>query len=258
MKRLNCQKNKQRMQSVNVALLGLALLVGNIASAKEPDWTLYNRILHDYVKPANKHDIALNWVDYSQLKNDPDFAIVVGELGGFPVSSLTTEDEKLAFYINAYNILAIKTIIDHWPVESIKDVGSFIYPVWYHQVGKVDGNTISLNVIEHEILRQMGEPRIHFAIVCASISCPDLRTEAYTAPKLRAQLDDQVQRFLHNQAKGLRVVAGDAHVSQIFDWFDDDFKKQGGIETFLRHYVSLPATVSIKIDIPYNWSVNGE
>jgi len=245
-------------KSLSIGAVALTSLSALAVNAAEPDWNSYDTLLQRYVKADIKNDTKLNWVHYSGLKDDPDFTAVVAQIADYPVDKLTTRQEKLAFYINAYNILAMKMVVDHWPVESIKDAGSFIYPVWYRNVGALAGKTITLNALEHDILRSFGEPRIHFAIVCASISCPDLRPEAYRAKKLDAQLNDQTKSFLNNPAKGLYVETNNVHVSKIFDWFTVDFNKQGGVEEFLRQYVTLPKNISLKTDITYNWSVNGE
>lgn len=116
----------------------------------------------------------------------------------FPVKNLSSREKKLAFYINSYNILALKMVVDHWPLKSIKDIGSLFRPVWGKVAGTISGKLVSLDDIENDIIRPMGEPRIHLAIVCASVSCPDLRTEPYTAKKLDSQLDEQVRLFLNN------------------------------------------------------------
>ncbi|MGR9071432.1 MAG: DUF547 domain-containing protein [Gammaproteobacteria bacterium] len=234
------------------------LLLSSASGAAEPDWGGYNMLLAKYVKPVSRFETELNWVDYSRLKKDPGFEKTVALVESYPLASLTTQEEMLAFYINAYNILAIKTVLDHWPVKSIKDAGSFIFPVWYRNAGRIGGEDVTLNEIEHDVLRPMGDSRIHFAIVCASVSCPDLRAEAYTASKLAKQLDEQAERFLNNPDKGLYVESGQVHLSQIFDWFAGDFKKWGGVEAFLRSYRQLPENVTVKADIPYNWSLNGE
>lgn len=114
-------------------------------------------------------------------------------------------------------MLAIKTVLDHWPLQSIRDAGSFFSPVWKKPAGMVAGKVRSLHEIEHDILRAMHEPRIHFAIVCASVSCPDLRPEAYNAAQLDDQLDDQATIFLSRQQKGLRIEANGVQLSKIFD-----------------------------------------
>ena len=104
-------------------------------------------------------------------------------------------------------------------------------------MGVVAGKKRTLNEIEHEILRKMGEPRIHVAIVCASVSCPDLRAEAYTVEKLDSQLDDQLTLFLANPKKGLHIdKKGYLYMSSIFKWFAEDFETKGGVRKFLAPY----------------------
>ncbi|MDP3839735.1 MAG: DUF547 domain-containing protein [Methylococcales bacterium] len=170
---------------------------------------------------------------------------------------MASKEEKLAFYINTYNILALKMVLDNLPVDSIKDVGNLLSPVWKKTAGVIAEKDVSLDAIENEVLRPMGEPRIHFAIVCASVSCPDLRTEPYTAEKLNAQLDDQVKSFLNNVKKGLNDDGKVIHVSKIFDWFEKDFKTVGGIEAFIRqHHSGLSKEAAIETDIDYDWSLN--
>ena len=127
---------------------------------------------------------------------------------------------------------------DNYPVKSIKDAGSFFSPVWKKTAGVVGGKDITLDDIEHGILRKMGEPRIHIAIVCASVSCPDLRTEVYTEKKLNAQLDDQMKGLLANSGKGLQIdrQKGKIYISSIFKWFKEDFESRGGVVTFITPY----------------------
>ncbi|MGH8557393.1 MAG: DUF547 domain-containing protein [Methylococcales bacterium] len=108
--------------------------------------------------------------------------------------------------MNSYNILAIKMVLDHWPVESIKDAGGLLNPVWNQRAGEIGGEPVTLGQIEHKILRPMGEPRIHFAIVCASVSCPNLYNQPYTAARLNTQLDEQVRGFSGNEEEGMAVT----------------------------------------------------
>ncbi|OMH32841.1 DUF547 domain-containing protein [Motiliproteus sp. MSK22-1] len=237
-------------------LLCFVLLFSLSVQAKEPDWTLYESLLKEYVGSGEVNGITLNLVDYSTLSTDSRFINLVRQLAEYPVSNLNTREEQLAFYINAYNILTLKTVVDNWPLKSIKDVGSWIRPVWKLDAGKIDKQMISLDEIEHEILRPMGEPRIHFAIVCASLSCPDLRTEAYKAETLDQQLDDQTKIFLKNPDKGLKNAGSKMRVSKLFDWFSEDFGAEGGVQSFIKRY--LPAdkrTLDGYLD--YSWRVNG-
>lgn len=229
-----------------------------VVSAAEPSWDLYSALLTDHVKTSNQHGITLNWVNYSQLKNDQRFAQVVKQIEDFSPDDLKTKEEKLAFYINAYNILALKIVVNNWPVKSIKDVGSLFKSVWKKDAGKIGGKIVSLNEVEHEILRPMADPRIHMAIVCASVSCPDLRTEPYTATKLNEQLNDQTKSFLSNPQKGFTLDGNKARTSKIFDWFKEDFLTNGDIEGFIRQYLELPPNIRLKADLPYDWTVNGE
>jgi len=224
--------------------------------AVEPDWTAYQTVLN-HLKVANKNAVTLMLVDYQAIKNNGSLDKAYQELSTYKLEKLSGHKEKLAFYINAYNILALKMVVDHWPTESIKDSGSFFSPVWNKGAGTLDGKSVSLAEVEHEILRPMGEPRIHFAIVCASVSCPDLRNEPYTARLLNQQLDDQVMSFLNNQGKGLKIEKKVIRISKIFDWFEEDFQTDGGVSAFVKHYrIDLPE-LDIKSNLPYDWAVNG-
>ena len=136
-----------------------------------------------------------------------------------------TEADQIAFWINAYNSLTLKSIINQSPLkDSIKDIVG-VWRIKKHAV-LADGKTFTLNNIEHDVLRaDFNEPRIHVAINCASFSCPDLRTEPYTGDQLDDQLDQQVNRFLTNP-KGLRIdrEANIVYLSKIFEWFGEDWK----------------------------------
>jgi len=236
--------------------LSLLLLSFNL-SAAQPDWTSYTSLLEKHITPKTVSGIPLNYVNYQALFNDPLFPDVIAIIERFSTDTLTTKEEKLSFYINAYNIFAMKVVHDNWPLDSIKDAGSWISPVWKQTAGKINGKDISLGEIEHEILRPLGEPRIHFAIVCASLSCPDLRAEAFTVERLNEQLDDQTRTFLRNAKKGLKIKGSTAEVSKIFDWFEDDFKTLGGVKAFIKSYMPTLTVDDIDSDLPYDWSLNG-
>ncbi|MCF6237902.1 MAG: DUF547 domain-containing protein [Candidatus Marinimicrobia bacterium] len=229
----------------------------SLLQAKEPDWSDYAALLKQHVKTEQRHDVQLNWISYSKIKQDPRWLRIIKQIETFSPKELVTEEERLAFYINVYNIMAMKVVIDNWPLKSIKDVGNIFWPVWKRVAGKVGGNEVTLDEIEHEILRPMGEPRIHFAIVCASISCPDLRKEPFIADKLSKQLDEQIIHFFNNPKKGLYQDKSSTHVSKIFSWFKEDFGGEKGVHDFIRRYNKQAADLPIKSDLPYNWLVNG-
>ena len=244
-----------------VLMLIVLFVIPAIASAAvPPSMDLYQKLLTQYVKTEKHQGTTLNWVNYTALKKDAGFTQLVQQFAEYSPEQLKDKKERLAFYINAYNILAMKTVVDNWPVKSIKDVGSFLRPVWKKDAGIIGGKPVSLDEIENDVLRPMGEPRIHMAIVCASISCPDLRAEPYTAEKLDEQLDDQAKKFLSNPQKGLVIEGKKAKTSKIFDWFSEDFDKAyGSVRQFISQYSDLPEDIQLKPGgLSYNWSVNGE
>jgi len=233
-------------------------------SAQAVDFANWDTLLKKYVEPKTSEGIPLKAFNYRALQKDPLYKNVIADLEKAQLSNLRTKEEQLVFWINAYNIMAIKMVLDHYPVKSIKDAGGLIYPVWKITVGTVAGRERTLNEIEHEILRKMGEPRIHVAIVCASLSCPDLRPEAYVPERLDEQLDDQMTSFLLNEKKGLQVDSSKQRlsVSSIFKWFAEDFDGKGGVRAFLAGYTTGNVLGSLKNEkfrinyLDYNWNLN--
>ena len=243
-------------------LLWLGLLAVS-ASATAVDLDLYGQLLEKHTRAVE--DIASTRVDYATVSQDPDWRHLLSSLEASRADALVGR-EKLAFWINAYNILAIDIVARNYPVESIKDVGSLLRPVWKRQAGIIDGRNVTLDEIEHRILRPLGDPRIHGAIVCASLSCPPLRREPYRATDLDAQLDDNVRRWLADPRKGAAVDPGDRslRVSSIFKWFSEDFEAQGGVPAFLERYGSEEVRALLREEgegvriryLDYDWSLN--
>ncbi|HEY5718364.1 MAG TPA: DUF547 domain-containing protein [Motiliproteus sp.] len=233
---------------------GLCLPLHSVFGS-EPEWQLYDTLLAEHVTARVEQGVSLSWVNYTALRRDPDMMLLVDQISRYPVSELQG-DERKAFYINSYNILALKTVADNWPIDSIRDLGNWFSPVWDRKAGDLGGEPVTLGQIEHEILRPLGDPRIHMAIVCASLSCPDLRTEAYRAARLNQQLDDQTRRFLTNPGKGVQLGGNKAKVSRIFDWFAKDFESEGGVATWIAHYLEQPLPQRFGY-LDYRWQVNG-
>lgn len=254
---------KDSVAKIRILVAGLILAFGVcIAPAAAFDFTEWDALLKRNVAPVTIDDIRLNGVDYRKIKADPAFPRLLGGLKTVSLAEFQSEPERLAFWINTYNILAVKMVVDHYPVESIKDVGSLFSPVWKRDAGEVAGKMRTLNEVEHEILRRMGDPRIHVAIVCASVSCPDLPDFAFTPEQLEAQLDGRMVAFLENSGKGMRVDKDKVYLSSIFKWFAEDFEAAGGVRRFLSRYLSLdkaevlnhPETKIRYLD--YNWMLN--
>ena len=171
-----------------------------------------------------------------------------------PNNSNWSKDEKLAFWINAYNAYTIKLINDNWPLKSIKDIEN----PWTGNLYPVGGEFVSLNDIEHKVLRKMQEPRVHFAIVCASYSCPKLLNEAYTADKIESQLSAQTKSFV-NDTKRNKITASKAELSEIFNWFKSDFTANGTLIEFINKYSTVQINKDAKIShLTYDWSLNNK
>ena len=161
--------------------------------------------------------------------------------------------QRLAFLINAYNAFTVELVLTKYPdLKSIKDLGNFVQSAWKKKFFQLFGEATSLDGIEQDMLRKRGsydDPRIHFALNCASIGCPMLREEAYTAARLEAQLDNQAERFMSDRSRNrYNAATGRLEVSKIFDWYGDDFKLgHQGIRSTLAFFARHAARLS---DVP--------
>lgn len=239
-------------------ILALFFVLFSHNSLASFDWSDLSSLLAKNIVTAEKSGITTSLVDYQNISKEPKFIAILEQLADYDPSKLKGK-EKLAFYINAYNLLAIKLVIDHHPKKSIRDIGTWFSPVWQKPAGVLNGKTISLDTIEHKILRKLGEPRIHFAIVCSSLSCPDLRAEAYNADRLDEQLDQQTRKFLSNKNKGMKIEKEKVYISKIFDWFIEDFspnKSEQGVLSFIAKYNIEAGRFSEYRTLDYNWQLN--
>lgn len=166
-----------------------------------------------------KRHVASGLVDYEGFRQDrAALDRYVVSLQDVQPSQLGSREAQLAFWINAYNANVVKGVLDRYPIASVKEVKGFFDRIRF----RVAGRELTLNEIEGEG-RALGDWRIHFAVVCASSSCPLLRAEAYAADRLDAQLAEQTRQFLDNPQRGLRIKGGTLWVSKIFDWYTTDF-----------------------------------
>ena len=219
----------------------------------KPDHDTWSVLLALYVDTEGS-------VNYEGFQRDVlQLDMYLEDLSSNPPGRTWTEAEELAYWINAYNAFTIKLILDHYPLESIKDIADglpMINSPWDIKFFTIGGVEMDLNTIEHEILRKkFDEPRIHFAINCASVSCPKLRNEAYTAYQLEQQLEEQTLDFLNNSNKN-RFTEEEIYLSSIFDWFNSDFTDQGDLLGFVKQYrPSLDKDLPIKY-LQYDWGLN--
>jgi len=206
-------------------------------------------------------------VDYKALKTSPEkLDDYLKTLSAVSKSDYETfsKSEKLAFLINAYNAFTLKLIINHYPVKSIKDIGSFLSSPWKQKFFRLLGTNIHLDGIEHDMIRaHFDEPRIHFAVNCASIGCPSLLTEAFVANRLEQQLEQAAKNFLTDESRNrFEPSTNTLYLSQIFEWYGDDFKNVGGVRSFVSSRMAKGPQVQEKIKtakleyLDYNWNLN--
>ncbi len=221
------------------------------------DHQIWDTLLKKYVSKEG-------WVNYKDWQKDRKTLKTYLQIlsDNPPHESSWTQEEKLAYWINAYNAFTIELILDNYPLKSITDLHPTFYvpginTIWHKKFFKIGGIETSLDEIEHKILRtKFEEPRIHFAIVCASFSCPKLRNEAYMASKLEEQLDEQAVDFINDLKRNL-VSENELELSKIFKWFKGDFTKKTSLINFLQPYTSVEINADARIKyLPYNWDLN--
>ena len=226
-------------------------------AAQGVDNSLYAGLLKKYVKAGV--------VNYQGFKNEESVLDKYLKILEEVDSKILSRNEKFAFYINAYNSWTIKLILSGYPgVKSIKDLGSLFKSPWKKKICRIDGKIMTLDDIEHSILRPMfKEPRVHFAINCAAKSCPPLRSEPYRADELDQQLDEMTSAFI-NDLESNRLENHTLYVSSIFKWFGEDFNKDI-IDFFLkyakgdlkRQLEAKRGKIKVKY-LDYDWSLNGK
>ncbi|MGH8710033.1 MAG: DUF547 domain-containing protein [Burkholderiales bacterium] len=232
----------------------MAWLAAAALPAQAMDHKAFDEVLHAYVSAGQ--------VNYSGVADDPHFPAYLEELKRTDADALPSREEKLAFWMNAYNAFAMKGILDGYSPNSVFGKVRYFYLNKYD----VGGKTINLYNMEHEIIRPLNEPRIHFSIVCASRSCPKQRSDAYTAQRLEQQLDENARGFINDVSRN-RFDRNEkiAHLSMIFKWFDEDFSKNSGsVLKYISNYVSDSGLASelelgsytIKY-LEYDWNLNG-
>lgn len=242
-------------------ILGLFLFIPiTPAAAQGYSITVDNSIYEDLLKK----NVADGVVSYKGFKaEEARLDQYLGMLEKVNPEKLE-RNEKFAFYINAYNAWTIKLILSEYPgVKSIKDLGSIFQSPWKKSICRLNGKIMTLDDIEHGILRPVfKDPRVHFAVNCASKDCPNLISEPYSGKILDSQLDASVKAFINNPSKN-RIDGETLYVSSIFKWFSEDF--QDDIKGFILKYASdeLKAGIgksgeNLKIKyLDYDWSLNG-
>lgn len=217
--------------------------VGNIEKFNHSSW---DNLLEQHVSNNGN-------VDYTSfLKNKIVLRNYITALSENTPKDAWSKNNKLAYWINAYNALTVDLILKNLPLKSIKDIKN----PWDQRLWKIGEKWMTLNDIEHRILRKMNEPRIHFAIVCASYSCPKLLNKAFTATNLEHELTVATKDFLSDTNRN-NITENTIKISKIFKWFSKDFKTNGSIIDFINQYSAINVSNKAKTSfMDYNWNLN--
>ena len=243
----SCLSNSRKIEQ-----LAIKQVQGKLTAPIKPETqkvahTVWNELLQKYVDENG-------FVNYKGFKNDQE------QLNNYIIYLSTTipnetwtVQEQLAYYINLYNAATVKLILDNYPLESIKEISK----PWGLTVIKLGEESFSLGDIEHAILRKMNEPRIHFAINCASYSCPNLLNEAFTASTIEEQLEKVSFSFINGDKND--ISSNNPKLSKIFKWYKNDFLFEGEKDLigFINQYSDIQIENSADIDYKdYNWNLN--
>ncbi|WP_162532338.1 DUF547 domain-containing protein [Candidatus Scalindua japonica] len=224
-------------------------------------WNSYQEILNSAITvntfSSIYGDFSHTSVDYDKIKNDSALQekIVLQLKKLKTVTSPKWTKDKLAFWINAYNFFTIVDVVNNYPITGMKEIG------WKNRHHEVDGVFYSLDDIEHNVIRPLSDPRIHFAINCASVGCPSLNAEVFNSNQIDMQLDIVVKNALKNPLH-LRKVKDKLNTTPLFKWFSKDFETGGyeGVADFVNTFAPkrLKRVHHMEKKITYDWNLNTE
>ncbi|NIW78473.1 MAG: DUF547 domain-containing protein [Calditrichae bacterium] len=242
---------------IGIFFLSLKLFGQTFEPGTDNIHKVYHQLLQTYVvgKSFDYETISKNQQDLDKLFR------YVDKLESFDPKDWE-QQKALAYWINLYNAATLELVLQHYPVESIKDIGGFLSSPWDKDVVKVAGQDLTLNEIEHDIIRgQFSDARIHFALNCASIGCPPLLNFTYTGKQLDEQLDYACRNAL-NDERWVKISDDEIQVTKIFDWYRGDFEKySGSVREFISQYRSKDAEIIMDENrdleyMDYNWDLN--
>lgn len=244
--------------------LSTFIFIGSCQTLQNPDSDSEPISHEQWTALLEKHVTDKVFVDYQGFREDSNQldAYLEKLSSHHPNEKHWSEKERLAYWINAYNAFTIELVLKHYPVESIKDVVTglnitFVNSPWDIKFIEIEGEEYDLNNLEHDIMRErFEEPRIHFAINCASVSCPRLIDEAYKAGKLDEQLDRRAKAFINDTNRN-RIQEDQIEISRIFRWFKGDFTKNGSLIDYLNKYSETFIDEDASINyMDYDWRLN--
>lgn len=227
-------------------------VAGEVAVPAAPSMASWAEVLQIYVNEEGFRYAALHADDEAKAK----LAAAVLAVGSAQDLASWSRDERLAFLINAYNVLTVHAVIERWPIQGVMEVEGFFDGIEH----TVAGEAMTLNTLENERIRAVfGEPRIHFAVNCASTSCPPLRNTPFDAESLEASLEEQARTFVRSSTT---VRGRRATLSKLFEWFADDFSAGGGVREFIASRLDEEDAATVRNErtrlrySDYDWSPN--
>lgn len=239
--------------------------VHDSANTRTIDHSAWGKFLRRYL--VTDHPSGINRVRYGAVTKEDKEALqtYLGSLQGTAISTLNRKEQK-AYWINLYNALTVKLILDHYPVKSIRDID--ISPGWFNdgpwgaKLVSIEDEQLSLNDIEHRILRPIWEDnRVHYAVNCASLGCPNLQAQPFTVKTMEALLEKAAREYI-NHPRGMTVQGEKARLSSIYDWFQEDFGgSEDGVRLHLLKYAGPVRAQYLKsgnVDFfyAYDWNLN--
>ncbi|MDM9631448.1 DUF547 domain-containing protein [Robiginitalea aurantiaca] len=240
-----------------IHILALVLIFGSLHAQSgrmkgDTDISPYLHASWDSLLKAHvSNDGMVNYKGF--LEDRESLRSYLSELSETPPQPNWTREARLAYFINLYNAGTIAMILENYPVKSIRDIKR----PWGRKWIQVGEDLYSLGDIEHKILRKMEDPRIHFAINCASFSCPPLPKQAFTEAEVESQLEGVTRAFINDPQRNV-ICPEKAQVSKIFKWFRADFESAGvSLLDYLNRYTDKRLKPSTPIEfLPYDWSLN--
>ncbi len=249
--RSNPGREKERKMKRVILIFAFGLIANMTFASEQPDYTIWDRFLKDYVSSSGK-------VKYKSIKPRIDsLDAFLKELIDHPPASDWSKKAKKAYYINAYNAYCMKFVLTKYPVSSVNDISFSGKEIWDFRMAKLGTKNYSLRQIENDILRKMGDSRIHFAINCASYSCPKLMNSAYTEANVSSKMTKMAKAFINDPTKN-QISEKKIKISKIFKWYRDDFVKDDRtLIQYLNKYSKVTISPNAKVEyLEYNWALN--
>jgi uncharacterized protein DUF547 len=243
---LACCSTLEGMAAPSARLISTHWLQSDPSSSTRLDHSAWSRFLASYLVSGND---GINRIAYGRVDvaGRAGLDAYIAMLEASPVSRLS-RPEQLAYWINLYNAVTMRVVLQHYPVRSIRDIGGGLFGAgpWNAKIITVEGERLSLDDIEHGILRPIWrDPRIHYALNCASISCPKLQPIAFTAGNVEQILDEAARAYV-NDPRGVRIVGGRLIVSSIYVWYREDFGPgETAVLAHLRRYSEPPLAAEL-------------